>query len=195
MGKYKISYTLEKSIIQVLIDNYTAQIKPIIYGSCIIEAKDFKTIAYLVKLGKIDVYRINTDDPEGKLLPSAYVSKKNRFEFRFKKANTTEQTALVIHEAAHAIMDMKKHSLMIKESEAIAYILQCQYAMMANPYGGPLVGESGGTLKFEKAWSAAETLRSQGSLSVQAIKQVGEAIAKDPWYLKDSCVKANFNGI
>ena len=46
----------------------------------------------------------------------------------FKSATELTQKALVVHEAVHVVYDMVKMKMSVADSEAIAYIVRCQYA-------------------------------------------------------------------
>ena len=118
---------------------------------------------------------------------------------RFKSGLSETQRALVVHEAVHAGLDVKKAGdLDGSEAEAAAYLAQAIYAMAIFPPGDVLI-DSDAFMQaiFDRAWHVAEQLAagkkfSELSLEMYALES---AVASSPKYKKTAGKPSGYDGV
>jgi hypothetical protein len=105
----------------------------------------------------------------------------NLMEFRFAFPTTEEERALIVHEAVHAAMDVRKEPMTTAESEALAFVAQSLTILTQHgAAAGPLAtGETGSALDdkiLEIAWNIAITLDGGGEAEKKDVKDIHKAI-------------------
>jgi hypothetical protein len=128
-----------------------------------------------------------------------YDSGSNTFHLGFASATTDTRKGLIVHEAVHAALDMQSAaSMIVAESESLAYVVQCYYVreLTRDPVANRLT--SSNPLKdkvYEIAWEMAATLSKgtqPGSIYWNALDS---AIRRHPTYRSSSARNAGYNGI
>ncbi len=107
------------------------------------------------------------------------------FFFGFDSAGgNADLQALVVHEAVHAGFDVAATAMLVKESEALAYIAQCLFFYYVNE-----AALSGGTSVpafrdpiLKAAWPVSQTALKQPALTVTDLEPVFAAISVHPTY-------------
>ncbi|HEY8560960.1 MAG TPA: hypothetical protein VIL74_11355 [Pyrinomonadaceae bacterium] len=131
---------------------------------------------------------------------AAYDYGNNTLYLGFK--NTTELTkkALVVHEAVHAVYDMVKMKMSVADSEAIAYIVQCQYARANSNSSDPndrlFSSNKANDKVFEVGWRIAGKLLGKDSspLTDSDYAAMREAVSQHTFYAGKAAGSAGFNG-
>jgi len=108
-------------ILSVLRDPGAGQVKFKI-GTFELRAGDLTLVAQAIATGKITVIH----RPSGGHMAS-YWSGFNRFVIPYYQNASVNDKALIIHEAVHAAMDIRKMPQTMEQAEAIAYIAQAMY--------------------------------------------------------------------
>jgi hypothetical protein len=129
-----------------------------------------------------------------------YESGSNTFEFGYTTASTLPQKALILHEATHALLDiMIAPGMKVADSEAMAYIVQCQYAQANNTVPGTrLVGRRVGDPQdrvFSAAWKIAKKILANRQPKDADYNKLKKAISKEPKYRSNFRDPVNWDGI
>ncbi len=89
-----------------------------------ITSRNLATVANLVIDGEIGVVH-DKSIPRG---TAEYDSDSDSFHFNFETAESSTRKALIVHEAVHAYLDyISDGTILVGESEALAYVAQCVY--------------------------------------------------------------------
>lgn len=126
-----------------------------------------------------------------------YQSKDNTLYISFYVAGDLTKQALVVHEVTHAVFDFKAAKMDIGTSEAIAYIVQCQYARANSTSDDPDVRlwDSGDDdWVFDIGWRIAGKLLSGGSIDSTDEADMRQAVRKNSKYHKEYTDMADFDG-
>lgn len=102
-------------------------------------------------------------------------------------ANTSAHRALIVHEAVHAMQDIRSKSYTVVRAEAMAHVAQCLYLLQSGHTSPPV-----GTV-LGKAWLAAANIFFTGSATYQDAYDLYMALGSDPVYAGKP--DPNFNGI
>lgn len=191
--------SLITSVINTLRSSEVQKMKPFSFGQCTIAPVEYTKLAWSMILYDNPQIVKNSRMKEA---DADYATGSNKLRFKFNKAVSVEQKALVIHEATHAVMDMLKIKMLVKYAEMFAYIAQCQFAMVAAPQNGRFYEEADkhdpeniGDQRFAAAWNIAKRLQSGGSVDSEDYENLADLISIDPKY-KTLCNKmADYNGI
>lgn len=160
-----------------------------------ISSRSLATVANLVIDGEIGIVH----DSSIALGSAEYDSDLDNFHFNFETAESSTRKALIVHEAVHAYLDyMSDGTILVGESEALAYVAQCvyMYHVVSDPDSTRLTaGNELDDEVFRIGWQIAAKL---------AKNQTPESIE---WYALESAMKyhskyrttasnlAGFNGI
>ena len=136
-----------------------------------------------------------------------YESVEDTISVNFTDAFSTELKALVVHEAVHALCDKNKYGMDIGASEAMAYIAQCQYAMLRYREVGDRTTRLGGgefdgvdplDAVFARGWEIADRLFSgfeKDELSAFSYHPMRKAIDIHPSYKDGISIPAIYDGL
>ena len=116
--------TTRKTIVSV-IRRYQARLRGLRFMmyDFMFDGSDLSIIGDYVEAGRIQVFHKPGQSAEGKYFPTF-----NSFHLKHKHATGINKRALIIHECAHAIMDLRHADLTVHQSEAMAYVVQCLVA-------------------------------------------------------------------
>lgn len=121
----------------------------------------------------------------------------------FTDAFSLTLQSLVIHEAVHALCDKNESSMDIGTSESMAYIVQCQFAMLRSTVGDGRLGDGKRDGKdpldvvFATGWEIAGRLMSgfeKGELSAFSYQPMRKAVDMHPNYKDTITQPAIYNG-
>lgn len=155
----------------------------------------FSTLPPLILTGEIKVKFASV---------AAYNSGSDTLEFGFTTASSLSQKALILHEATHAVLDViMAPGMKIADSEAMAYIVQCQYARANNTVAGARLGASDTSTAdgkaedkvFKIAWSIAGKILKNKSPKNGDYQKLKKAISKAPKYRTTYNDTANWDGL
>lgn len=127
-----------------------------------------------------------------------YDSTTNTFHVGFTTATGKVRRGLIIHEAVHAALDAEgAKNIKRQDSEAMAYIAQCQFVRaLTNKSGERLYSdEPDRDAVFEVGWALAKKIADGGSLNGTDIQKMRDAVARHPFYKDNATQKAGFDGI
>ena len=104
--------------------------------------------------------------------------------------------ALIVHECTHAVYDVAKTKMSTAISEAIAYIVQCQYLLVKRGDGKRLTSPSKAKdLVFELAWKMAAKIQQGAKPSLSEQNALQAAMAQHPYYMANAAGDAGFDGV
>lgn len=138
-------------------------------------------------------------DPSLKSYEAEYDHGTDTFHFGFSSAPSRTKKGLIVHEAVHAALDLKgASSILVAESESLAYVVQCYYVRehTRNPEESRLSSEN--ELKdkvYEIAWGMAGKLAHREQPSSIEWLALDNAVRHHPKYKKTAWNEAGFNGI
>ena len=119
--------------------------------------------------------------------------------FRFKFAGSDTRRALVVHEAVHAGLDIRKAGeLIVSEAEAAAFLAQAIYALEIFPSGEILIGSDGYRRPvYDRAWHIAEQMKAGKKLSELSLEMYAleAAVSDDPEYSATAGNASGYNGV
>lgn len=94
------------------------------FGSVWVNSVSFGLVVTALANSLISIV-VNTDLGAG---AAKYNHKRQRFTFGFASTGgSSDRESLIVHESVHAAFDVAVSPLMVKQSEAAAYIAQCLY--------------------------------------------------------------------
>ena len=157
-----------------------------IWNGATIDRAALQRIADLVDTGRISVCW----DPLLSAGQAAYESDGNTFFLSDPYASTPFAEAIIVHEAVHAVLDLRGKSMYVMESEAIAYLTQALYFLPRN--GRHLTGSKALTVASE---IADRMLYKNESLGLVAQGALIAAVFLTPIYHNDRGSTARYNGI
>lgn len=113
----------------------------------------------------------------------------NMMEFRFAFPTTHDERALIVHEAVHAALDIRRQVTTTAKSEGLAFVAQSlsilqRFGAAAGPLG---TGETGSALDdkiLEIAWNIAISLDGGGEADEEDVKNLHLAIDLHDEYRK-----------
>ncbi len=129
---------------------------------------------------------------------AGYESGSNTLEFGFTSATTLSEKALVLHEATHALLDIIiAPGMKVGDSEAMAYIVQCQYARANHTVAGErLLGDGTKEDKvFKIAWAIAGKILKDKTPKAKEYERLKKAVSKHPDYKDTYDDDAGWDGV
>jgi hypothetical protein len=141
---------------------------------CWVVPSMFRKVKRAIAAGDILV-RCNPASSSG----GAYQYQRDLFEFRFSRAKSVNEKALVVHESVHAAQDIKGRPIKLTIAEAASYLAQMVYArsiLHSKPAFGPR------DRVFEIAWDLAEKVLNNKPLSVADQYRLRNAVHANPTY-------------
>lgn len=186
--------TASTMVTSVLMSYETLCIKPFSVNGTYFDPVDLQKIGQKIQAGYYPAVKYNS-----KLTHSYYHSSNNELWFKFFSAPSVMERSMVIHEATHAVCDMNSAKMTIAESEAMAYIVQSQFAYANNPYPKQRYLQ-GGTWQsdrvFQIAWTLAKKLIESGqTITASEVSTLKNAIAGNPTYAASAANSAGYNGL
>ncbi len=133
-----------------------------------------------------------------------YDSVEDALFVNFTDAFSMTLQALVVHEAVHALCDKNASRMDIGTSESMAYIVQCQFAMLRMGRGakrlsdGKRDGKDPLDVVFAQGWEIADRLMSgfeKGELSAWSYQPMRKAVDMHPNYKDTITQPAIYNGL
>lgn len=183
---------LKQEVINLLKGEAVSKLSTFGLSGFSVTAAELKAVGKAVEDGKIKVTTFSGDGPG-----AWYDSGPNEFGFRWDDLGALTRKALVVHEATHAALDIENASeIKVLDSEGIAYVHQCQFALPHATGNDRLLGSTpSGDKVFAAAWSIAKTLSEGKTPTEKQIEALREGVRVHPNYLHDHNDKAKFNGI
>jgi hypothetical protein len=185
------SWRVGNAVKNCITDSDTLKIKAFSFSGI---GFDVRTFAVLKTM--IDQDKIKVEYDSSKNGYAEYDYKSNTIFVGFLIAGTYTEIALIIHECVHAVYDVVGQKMSTAISEAIAYIVQCQYVYAANGPGKRL-SHSNATkdLVFKYAWSIAAAIQEGKAIDKLDKSNLISAISAHPFYAKNATSDAGFDGI
>ncbi len=184
--------SLESMVTTVLSKPEVAKIK-FSFGVVSIDSSSYLKVKNAITGGKIKVsYRASLGPQR-----AIYRYTHNTLFVGFRTAaGNADREALVVHECTHAACDIAGKKMLVKESEAAAYIAQCLYFY----YKNEKAIKSGAKPTFandilKTAWAAAEKVAGGGALSSADLQPLFSAISRNPIYRKRHSAQERYDGI
>lgn len=162
--------------------------------------KHFTPISFGNIKNMIEAGFIKVEHDEKKVGMAEYDYGTNTMYLGFKATTELTKKALVVHEAVHAIYDLVKMKMSVADSEAIAYIVQCQYARANSASSDPgdrlFSADKKKDKVFEVGWRIAGKLLGKDSspLTDDDYREMREAVSQHPFYAAKAAGSAGFNG-
>jgi len=150
------------------------------FASVYINAMAFEPVIKAVKDGKIKVQHKASLGSQG----GVYRYTANTLFLGFTAtAGSSDREALIVHECTHAACDVKKKTITVKVSEAIAYVAQVLYFYYRNE--AAIKKGAKPTFKnpiLKAAWDVAMIARHRSSITDKEAQPLYQAIAAHPLY-------------
>lgn len=178
----------------------------VLYGSGVNNLKKFgfagytfspdilKLLAQEIQVGTLEVM-YETKKMGGKAI---YNSTENRLYVGFWSAGSLSRQALIVHELTHAMFDFQALKMDVATSEAMAYIVQCQYAKANSESSDPedrLYSSNEAKDKvFEVGWRIAGKILEGGAVDQSDVNDIRGAVSGHPEYAKDATASAGYDG-
>jgi hypothetical protein len=186
---------LAKQMIMTILNGSDLQkIKPFNIGAFQLNPLLLKNVASRITSGDI---KVKYDDVKYKGW-AEYDIDTNTFYLGFSTADNLSRKALIVHESTHAYFDMLGAAKMkVGDSEAAAYLAQCEYASANNPDPSQrLTSDKPERDKvFEVAWGMAGKLLGGTPPTPADFDQLRDAVSKHPFYNGKGDTLAGFNGV
>lgn len=165
------------------------------YAGQVITGTTLAAVANRVIDGDISV----VVDPALRSYEAEYDSGTDTFHLGFRRAVSTTQKALIVHEAVHAALDLRAASrLTVAESESLAYVVQCFFVREQTPDPDAERLSSEDPLKdrvYELGWAMAETLSKRVQPSSVEWLALDHAVRRHPKYRRTAGNRAGFDGV
>jgi hypothetical protein len=180
----------KQTVLGVLRDSDTQKIKPFSFGGIGFDPKTFPVLAGFIDRGQIRV------DDSGKDGMAEYDYKTNTIILGFTWTIDHVKDALIVHECTHVVYDVAKTKMSTATSEAIAYIVQCQFLLVKRGDGKRLTSPSRAKdLVFELAWKMAAKIQQGGKPTLSEQNALQSAMAQHPYYMANAAGDAGFDGV
>lgn len=180
----------KQTVLGILRDSDTQKIKPFSFGGIGFDPKTFPVLAGFIDRGQVRV------DDSGKDGMAEYDYKTNTIILGFTWTIDHVKEALIVHECTHAVYDVAKTKMSTAISEAIAYIVQCQYLLVKRGDGKRLTSPSKAKdLVFELAWKIAAKIQQGGKPTLSEQNALQSAMARHPYYMANAAGDAGFDGL
>lgn len=185
--------TPKNLVTTVLMNGGTAKIKHFTVGGFTIYP-----IYYQVLASRISLFdSVEVVYSQSYVNRARYIPGENKMIIGFQSTIPDLGKALVVHEATHAVCDMLKLSMKRGDSEAMAYIAQCQYwkANISNDrLEGNVIGDED-DLVFEAAWNIACAIQAGQSVPSTDYDKLQAALAANNSYKKHINERPAYDGI
>ena len=151
-------------------------------GDLSVSGSEFDTVARKIAANEITVRHDPKLPVHAAYTPAADLGlPPNLMQFKFAHASTSEEQALMVHEAVHAALDVRRDAVSVAETEGLAFVAQSLAILRTlGPSAGPLAtGESGTALDdkiLELAWDIAITIDGGGTASDKEVERLHNAI-------------------
>lgn len=167
----------------------------VLHAGRAVSGRSLAAVGVRVLEGEIGV----TVDPALGSDEAEYNSGTNTLHLGFRRAPTRTKKALIVHEAVHAVLDMRATSgLTIAESESLAYVVQSFYMHehTPDPTAERLNDKNAKKDKvYEIAWGMAAKLAKGTQPSGTEWLALDHAVRRHPKYKKTAGNTAVFDGI
>ena len=182
---------LAQKVIGVLSGPEVRRISFSLGGTSINKAATFQPVSIAIQSGKISVVQSQK--------PTVYSSTSNTLSLNPKDASAgADMEALIIHECTHAGCDLRKASLTVGYSEAVAFVAQCLFFY----YKNEKVLKSGSAEPtfndriLKEAWKVAMKVKepSAVALSTADVQLLLNAIARHKNYKNTYSKQMIFDG-
>lgn len=163
------------------------------FGPVYINAMNFEGVKRALNDGKISV-EYSSKLPSNR---AKYVYKKNKYVLSFRKlSGSADREALIVHESVHAIFDVEVKPLLVKQSEAAAYIAQSLFYYFRNQDAL----NNGSTVTFQDpilkaAWEVSKLCRRRSQLTDDEVKPLFDAIAAHKLYDDSYDTTDDYDGV
>jgi hypothetical protein len=185
------SWRVGNAVKNSISDSDTLKIKPFSFSGIGFDVRTFAVLKQIIDQGKIKV-----EYDSSKSGYAEYDYKTNTIYVGFLIAGTYTETALIIHECVHAVYDCVGQKMSTAISEAIAYIVQCQYVYAAAGPGKRLSSSnSSKDLVFKYAWAIAACIQEGKPIDKLDKSNLISAISAHPFYAKNATSDAGFDGV
>jgi hypothetical protein len=185
------SWRVENAVKNSITDSDTLKVKAFSFGGIGFDVRTFSVLKTIIDEGKI---KVEYDSSKNGYAEYDYST--NTIYLGFLVAHDYERTALIIHECVHAVYDCVGQKMSTAISEAIAYIVQCQYVYAANGPGKRLShSNSTKDLVFKYAWAIAAAIQEGKAIDKLDKNNLISAISAHPFYAKNATSDAGFDGV
>lgn len=186
------SWICKNTVTSVLRDSDTQKIKSFSFGGTGFDPQTFPILAGYIDKGKIKV----DDSGEGEMAEYDYNTNTIILGFYMIGLSYT-RPALILHECTHAVYDVVQSKMSVAVSEAIAYIVQCQFALIKQGNANKRLSSSNAQkdLVFKLAWNIAMKIQAGSKPDHTEQTNLQAAVAAHPYYMKNASADAGFNGV
>jgi hypothetical protein len=184
-------WRVTNAVKDTLSDSDVKKIKPFSFNGIGFNVKAFDVLKTVIDQGKI---KVQYDETKNGYAEYDYPS--NTMLIGFYIAGTFERMAVIVHEAVHAVYDVANQKMTNATSEAIAYIVQCQYVYAANGPGKRLTGSTAAKdLVFKYAWSIAAAVQEGKEIDKLDKTNLLSAVSAHPYYAKIATGQVPTDGV
>lgn len=185
------SWVAKKTVTSDLRDSDVQKIRSFHFKGVGFDPRALKLLADFIDRGEIKVEYDGANDGMAE-----YDYKTNTIILGFTWTVDSVKDALIIHECTHAVYDVAKTKMTTATSEAIAYIVQCQYLLVKRGDGKRLTSPNKAKdLVFELAWKMAAKIQNGANPSDSEKTALLEAVSRHPYYMANSAADAGFEGV
>ena len=180
----------KQTVLGILRDSDAQKIKPFSFGGIGFDPKTFPVLAGFIDRGQV---RVDDSEKDGM---AEYDYRTNTIILGFTWTVDHVKEALIVHECTHAVYDVAKTKMSTAISEAIAYIVQCQYLLVKRGDGKRLTSPARAKdLVFELAWKMAAKIQQGTKPSLSEQNSLQAAMAQHPYYMANAAGDAGFDGV
>lgn len=163
------------------------------FGTIYINALSFESVKEAIKKDKIKVeYKSSLGANTAKYRYTA-----NTLFLGFKDTGgSTDREALIVHECVHAIFDIAGKTMLVKQSEAAAYVTQVLYFYYRNE--SVILAGSTPTFKdpiLKAAWDVAMIARRRSNITEKEVAPLYTAISKHSLYKNNYNNDEKYDGV
>jgi hypothetical protein len=181
----------ERTVKNTLTDSNTLKIKAFSFSGIGFDSRTFPVLKTYIDNGKI---KVEYDSSKNGMAEYDYSTNTISLGFRFAMEYT--ESALIVHECVHAVYDAVSQKMSTAISEAIAYIVQCQYVYAnAGPGKRLMSTDAKKDLVFQYAWKIAAAIQEGSPMDKLDKSNLISTISAHPYYAKNAKADAGFNGI
>jgi hypothetical protein len=185
------SWIAKRTVRNILKDSETQKIKSFSFGGIGFDAKTFPLLADFIDRGQI---KVTYDSNKSGMAEYDYSTNSIILGFTWTLEYTKE--ALIVHECVHAVHDIAKTKTSVAISEAVAYVVQCQYLLIKRGDGKRLSSSNKiKDLVFELAWKMAAKIQQGTNPTTTEQQALQTAISKHPFYMANATADAGFDGV
>lgn len=181
---------------QVVIDTLDRpEIRKIAFGvgAIYVNALSFEPVKQAITGGKIKVEHKSSIGPYG----AKYRYTANTLFLGFSSTGgNADREALIVHECVHAFLDIAAKTVLVKQSEAAAYVAQILYFYYRNE--AALSGGQKPTFRdpvLKAAWDVAMIARRKSNLTEAEVQPLYDAIAKHDLYKHSHSKDETYDGV